>query len=313
MALPFGRKGGQERGRQLGRIQERAGPLALLEVQEQRARGEADVGGPLAAQAPGQIVADVQPRFRSGEQLGPLPPVPEQLEQAEGRVGAQAGDAMQGLEPDRGQEPFELARGARVVPGDDRRQGVATGIHEHAGLADAGDRDAPDRLGVRQLRHHPAQHRDDGVPQALGVQLCLIGAKRADGRRLRRCGDQRAVELEDQRADLAGAGIDAAQQGLAGAHETEIAASARCRFMAVPPRRRIGSPLRGEKRRPAQPAARSIRSMKAKAPSIWWSSRKSSRRWRTWRPIWARVAGSRTPSISRAGTGVAQRGQAASR
>ena len=90
----------------------------------QRARREAVVGRALAAQPPGEIVADVQPVPGGGERLGRMALEPHQLEQAEGRVGAQSGDPVQPLEADRGQEPVQLAGGARVVPGDDRAPAV---------------------------------------------------------------------------------------------------------------------------------------------------------------------------------------------
>ena len=136
---------------------------------------------------------------------------------------------------------------------------------QHAGLADARDRDAADRRRVGHLGHHPAQDRDRGPPQLLGVELGAVRAEDARRRRLGRGGDLRAVGREDDGADLARAGVDAAQQGRrGGAHAARRPppTGARCpSSMALLPagedRRaapgREGSPRLSAARRPLDP------------------------------------------------------------
>ena len=89
---------------------------------------------------------------------------------------------------------------------------------QHAGLADAGDRDAADCLGVGHLRRDPPQHREHHLPQAFRVELGAIGPEDPDWRRLGGAGHHRALCREYERTHLAGAGVDAAQQRLIGTH-----------------------------------------------------------------------------------------------
>ena len=169
---------------------------------------------------------------------------------------------MQALEPDRGQEPFELARGAGVVPGDDRRQRLAVArpaARRPRRRWRPRCRGSPWASGssatTRRSTETMAPHR------LLGVQLGLIGAKHAGGRRLRR---RRRPECRRARTPARGLGWCRHRCRTAGAGRRSRNGNRRFGSLSVhgdasPAEDRLAAAWREEADRLSRPRARSGR------------------------------------------------------
>ncbi len=170
------------------------------------------VAGLLARQAEGQPVTDMEPAPSPCPDLRAMPAKPEELQEGEGRIGAEAGPPDQPLAADRRQKPDELVRGARVVPGDHRMEGPTGPVDQRAGLADARHREPAHPGGRLDTRQGAADRLDRGLPERRGVVLALARAEDR-GRRRHPVGRQHPMAgLDDDRADAARSGVDAAQQ-----------------------------------------------------------------------------------------------------
>ena len=97
------------------------------------------VSDQLAAQLPQDQVFDAQPVPHGGKHFGLVLSNPHQLVDARLGLDDLAGDVVDDERVQVLTPPCGLRLGARVIPGNHRRQWLAAGIERHAGLTHAGD------------------------------------------------------------------------------------------------------------------------------------------------------------------------------
>ena len=201
-----------QRRRDLHRLQHLGRPGERGDVEREGPGREAVVGRHLAAQAPGEIVGDVQPFDRAREGFGAVAPMPEQLAKAEDRVRRQARDGEQAVRADPARDLGHLRPGTLVEPGDRRPRRPAGGIERHRRLGHAREGDADDAPRVGYLVERGPDRPGAALPQALTIVLGPFRARVGDRRRLAGDRDHAAGGIDDDRLGVGRTGVDPDQQ-----------------------------------------------------------------------------------------------------
>jgi hypothetical protein len=102
-----------------------------------------------------EVIAEGAEARRGTEHLRLLLPQPEQLGRPEAGVERAAGAGMHGLRVQPLRQLRGLCRGARVLPGEDRRQRPAAPVEREQRVPEARDRDRPHRRAQQRLAHLP--------------------------------------------------------------------------------------------------------------------------------------------------------------
>ena len=205
-------QGRHQRRLDLQRLQHLGRPGECADVEREGPGREAVVGRHLAAQAPGEVVGDVQPPDRAREGVDAVAPMPEQLAQAEDRVRRQARDSEQAVRADPALDLGHLRPRTLVEPGDRRPGRPAGGIERHRRLGHARERDADDASRVGHLVERRPDRTGAAPPQALAIVLGPFRARVGDRRRLAGDRDHAAGGIDDNRLGVGRASVDPDQQ-----------------------------------------------------------------------------------------------------
>jgi hypothetical protein len=161
-------------------------------------------------------MGEVQPLPGAGQHVGRLVLQPEQLQEREGRIGREAGQAVEPILADGPQQPLELRPGPLVIPGDDRRERPAPVVEGNQRLADAADRHADDALRPLDRGKRRPDRLAAGRPDRFRVVFGPAGAGARGRRRLAADRDGPSLRREQEGPDPRGAGVNAEQKGLVG-------------------------------------------------------------------------------------------------